>query len=214
MEYIEGKDLLAYLKETPQPTTDAIKLILTSILVCLKTLHSQKIIHRDIKPHNILVSSDHHCKLIDFGLSLDTAHPLEKSSFRKCGTVGYMAPEVFINEFSHVRPYNTKCDMFSFGIVAHMLLMGSNPLKGRSYEESYELNREGRVVLDEKRIGERYGAEGVVFLRRLLESNAKNRCTAEEALGLGFLVRGEEGLRKSEGSRSSGWSVDGKRKLS
>ena len=44
---------------------------------------------------------------------------------------------MFLNEFSFVRPYNAKCDLFSFGIVVHMLLMGSNPIKGKNYEETY-----------------------------------------------------------------------------
>lgn len=134
LEHIEGKDLLSFIKDTPEVGADSIKLVLASILLCLKAVHSEKIIHRDIKPHNILIDSELRCKLIDFGLSLDVRHPLEKNHFRKCGTVGYMAPEVFANEFSCLRPYSTQSDMFSFGIVAHMLLMGSNPIKGKSYD--------------------------------------------------------------------------------
>lgn len=76
LEHVEGKDLLGFLKCTPNVTIDAIKVILTSILVCLKAVHSERIIHRDIKPHNILISNDLKCKLIDFGLSLDAKHPL------------------------------------------------------------------------------------------------------------------------------------------
>jgi serine/threonine protein kinase len=88
-----------------------------------------------------LINADLRCKLIDFGLSLDIKPPLEKHNFRKCGTVGYMAPEVFLNEFACLRAYNTQSDVFSFGIVAHMLMLGNNPIKGRSYDETYELNR-------------------------------------------------------------------------
>jgi serine/threonine protein kinase len=80
------------MKSTPDVSMDAIKLILSSILICLKSLHSEKIIHRDIKPHNILINPDLQCKLIDFGLSLNAKNPLEKNHFKKCGTVGYMAP--------------------------------------------------------------------------------------------------------------------------
>jgi serine/threonine protein kinase len=56
--------------------SETIKGILASVLHCLKAVHTQKIIHRDIKPHNILIDSQRRCKLIDFGLSLDTKHPL------------------------------------------------------------------------------------------------------------------------------------------
>jgi serine/threonine protein kinase len=119
---------------TPENSLDTIKVILISILLNLKDLHARKIIHRDIKPQNIHIDSSLQCKLIDFGLSLDVTNPLEKQYFRKCGTIGYMAPEVFMNEFAFVRPYSSKCDLFSLGIIAHMLLMGINPIKGKSYE--------------------------------------------------------------------------------
>jgi len=45
-----------------------------------------------------------------------------------------MAPEVISNVHDCKKPYTYKCDVFSMGIVAHLILMGANPLKGRSYE--------------------------------------------------------------------------------
>lgn len=60
----------------------------------------------------------------------------------KCGTVGYMAPEIFLKRYSE------KCDMYSFGIIAHLILMGSNPLKGKSYEETSLRNQAGKVTLN------------------------------------------------------------------
>ncbi len=44
-----------------------------------------------------------------------------------------MAPEVLLNSSSQKRPYSSKCDIFSFGIIAHMILLGENPLKGVDY---------------------------------------------------------------------------------
>jgi serine/threonine protein kinase len=55
--------------------------------------------------------------------------------------MGYMAPEVIINTADVRRPYPDKCDLFSFGIIAHMILLGRNPLKGKSYEETYSKNK-------------------------------------------------------------------------
>jgi len=48
--------------------------------------------------------------------------------------MGYMSPEVFANRRDQMKPYGFKSDLFSFGIIAHMLLLGFNPLKGRNYE--------------------------------------------------------------------------------
>ncbi len=48
--------------------------------------------------------------------------------------MGYMAPEVIENSGDNKKPYNNKCDMFSYGIISHMLLLGFNPVKGESYD--------------------------------------------------------------------------------
>lgn len=90
--------------------------------------------HRDIKPQNIIVDEDFNCRIIDFGLSLYLDNSVEKTRFCKCGTIGYMAPEVIMAKYSNNRFYSNKCDLFSFGIIAHMLLMGKNPLKGKNYQ--------------------------------------------------------------------------------
>lgn len=69
-----------------------IKTILTNILAGLKCCHDKKIVHRDIKPQNIIVDvHSFEIKIIDFGLSLDLEKS-DKASFKKCGTMGYMAP--------------------------------------------------------------------------------------------------------------------------
>lgn len=108
--------------------------ILKEILYCLIEIHKLNIIHRDIKPHNIIVDlTTKSVKLIDFGLSLlyDNNTPLAR--FMRCGTIGYIAPEVVNNNEMNRKVYDTKSDIFGFGIIAHMLLMGSNPLRGKTY---------------------------------------------------------------------------------
>jgi serine/threonine protein kinase len=48
--------------------------------------------------------------------------------------MGYMAPEVVFNTPDQRKQYTTKCDIFSFGIIAYIILLGENPLKGKNYE--------------------------------------------------------------------------------
>lgn len=72
-------------------------------------------------------------KLIDFGLSLIYNNKTDKKRFKRCGTMGYMAYEVINNTNDKKKSYDCKCDMFSFGIIAHMMLLGHNPLKGKNY---------------------------------------------------------------------------------
>jgi serine/threonine protein kinase len=100
----------------------------------LKVCHAKKIIHRDIKPENVIYLPEKKIiKLIDFGLALDCSKIREASDFIRCGSFGYMAPEVMKNHGNIKCRYDYKCDIFSFGLVAHQLLFGSNPLIGKTF---------------------------------------------------------------------------------
>jgi serine/threonine protein kinase len=82
--------------------------------------------------------------------------------------MGYMAPEVIENTGEGKKNYGLKCDLFSFGIIAHMLLLGFNPLKGDSYDETFLKNKACDFDLNKKDILEKYGENGLTFLSRLL----------------------------------------------
>ncbi|CAI0386371.1 unnamed protein product, partial [Linum tenue] len=77
----------------------------------LAYLHSRKLIHRDIKPENVVLDADNkELKIIDFGVA--RAEPKNTGEMGgQIGTIGYMAPEVFAS-----KPYDSKCDVYSFGI--------------------------------------------------------------------------------------------------
>lgn len=109
--------------------------IFRSILQGIADIHKVKIYHRDLKPQNIIINLETlKPKIIDFGLSLLLQSYTELKCFKRCGTMGYMAPEVIANTSEVRKPYSEKCDIFSFGIIAHMILIGRNPLKGKTYE--------------------------------------------------------------------------------
>jgi serine/threonine protein kinase len=59
---------------------------------------------------------------------------MESYCYSKCGTLGYIAPEVLLSESMYYKSYGYKCDIYSFGVIAHMFLMGYNPLIGKSIE--------------------------------------------------------------------------------
>lgn len=104
--------------------------------------------HRDLKPQNIMVDDvTLNPKLIDFGLSLLYNSKTDKKRFKRCGTMGYMAYEVIHNTMDKKKTYDCKCDMFSFGIIAHMMLLGYNPIKGGNYNETVKKNEECNIVL-------------------------------------------------------------------
>ena len=90
-------------------------------------LHSQnpKVIHRDLKAENLLLESNFHCKLTDFGLSrnFDSRKP---SAMTVCGTPCWVAPEVFRNE-----PYDEKIDVYSYGVLIWEVCAAKKPYGDR-----------------------------------------------------------------------------------
>lgn len=105
--------------------------LLKQILEGIRDIHKANVIHRDLKPQNILINlTNLKPFIIDFGLSLYLDQSVTLKSYKRCGTMGYMAPEVIENTGESKQAYGPKCDIFSFGIIAHMLLLGCNPLKG------------------------------------------------------------------------------------
>jgi alpha-tubulin suppressor-like RCC1 family protein/tRNA A-37 threonylcarbamoyl transferase component Bud32 len=104
--------------------------LLTEIIECVHFLHERNVIHRDLKPANILITygiNERFVKLADFGLSV--IHEFIDQSHTKCsGTFDYMAPEVM-----RTRKYDTKADIYSFGIIVEELFIFNN----NSYANSY-----------------------------------------------------------------------------
>lgn len=123
MECMSGgsvSDILRY--SFPNGFTDehVIATILQAILNALNYIHSNKELHRDVKPGNALVSSDGRIKIGDFGVAASLLN--NSSRYTVIGTPCYMAPEVLENT-----GYTEKADIWSVGITAIELAMGSSP---------------------------------------------------------------------------------------
>lgn len=148
MEFIEGGSLREKLLQHPQglPPHEAIA-ILRHIAAGLSAAHASGVIHRDVKPENVLLDGDGHVRVTDFGLAL----PLQERSQRltltstAAGTVDYMAPE----QFKGGDP-DPRLDLFALGVIAYELLTGHTP-RG-SFDPPHHLRPEvpehvGRAVM-------------------------------------------------------------------
>jgi serine/threonine-protein kinase len=113
IEYVEGTPL-----HGPQPTDRAVGLAL-QMASAIEEAHSKDILHRDLKPGNILVTSRGVAKLLDFGLARLIAGGEETRSIAVSGTPPYMSPEQIENQ-----PLDARSDVFSFGVVLYELLSG------------------------------------------------------------------------------------------
>ena len=127
MEYCGPVSLRTFLDTTEHSFIDEneARLIFSELARALIHLHSQRIVHRDLKLDNIMVAASGQVKLVDFGLALALKddHPI--SSY--CGTPCYMAPEIF----SKKKYQPEKADVWSFGVCLYRAIVGSFPFRGR-----------------------------------------------------------------------------------
>lgn len=154
MELVEGDDLSALVKKHgPLTDKEAVQTI-KQVADGLAHAHAKGIIHRDIKPHNIIVSESGNAKLVDLGLARIVAEDVSKEeSNRACqdrtsrspneiwedqtktgsllGTLAYMAPEQAIDP----RQVDPRSDIYSLGCTLYFLLAGQHAFVGRSAED-------------------------------------------------------------------------------
>ncbi len=143
MQFVEGQTLRALMNAGPLITCKVISSILRQLGYALTFAHKRGVIHRDVKPENIMVHSVAegvvHVKLIDFGISTITAGADDMQT-RIVGSAAYMAPEQFRGEVS------AKSDIFAMGVVAYELLHGKPPFGNGEPMQIMERQRMGRFV--------------------------------------------------------------------
>lgn len=139
-EHYSGGTLYEYIKEHGKPSESQSISIIRQMLKALVHLESKDLIHRDIKPENILFQDLQlkHIALVDFGFM--TRAKEYSSLFTRCGTPGYVAPEVLAD-----KPYNTKIDVFSTGLLMYLLITKQNPFHDKSYTKLIQKNKSGVV---------------------------------------------------------------------
>jgi serine/threonine protein kinase len=126
MEYVEGKSLYELMQEGPLPLTDTINIGL-DICRGLKEAHAHKIMHRDIKPQNILLTTDKEAKVADFSIARIFGETTEFAE-TMAGTRRYMAPE------QHYGAYDYRADLYSTALIMYQAVTGRFPFSGEHKE--------------------------------------------------------------------------------
>jgi len=136
MEYVEGQTLKDLISSCRPPSTanrlpiPQVLDIATQISSGLAAAHEKGIVHRDIKPQNILVDKNNHVKILDFGLAkLKGVSSLTKES-STLGTVHYMSPEQTMG-----KDVDHRTDIWSLGVMLYEMITGQPPFKG-DYEQA------------------------------------------------------------------------------
>src|SRR5262249_6557506 len=124
-----GINLASRLQQSRLPMSEAVELVAT-VAAALDHAHKKGLVHRDVKPRNILLDKTGRPFVADFGLALREQDI--GRGFRYAGTPPYMSPEQARGEGHRVEP---RSDVFSLGIVLYELLTGRRPFPGSSLDE-------------------------------------------------------------------------------
>lgn len=130
-EFIEGQTLAKKLKQGPIGEQEAIRFLLELLEICLE-LEAQNIVHRDIKPQNILIDTEGNLWLLDFGIArhLDMNSITPTDAYYGPHTLGYAAPEQIDNLKKKI---DIRADLFSIGVLFYEMISGENPFKDNAY---------------------------------------------------------------------------------
>lgn len=124
MSYYEGETLAQRIARSPLQVDEALALA-TQIAGALAAAHSAGIVHRDVKPANVIVTPDGQSKVLDFGIAKTEDGYTTRAGVR-LGTVAYMSPEQTRGE-----PMDARTDVWSFGALLYELLTGRRPFRGQ-----------------------------------------------------------------------------------
>ncbi|HTQ80973.1 MAG TPA: serine/threonine-protein kinase, partial [Thermoanaerobaculia bacterium] len=126
MEYVRGTNLKVVLqRETPLDLAYTAG-ILEQIADGLDYAHSKGVVHRDVKPANIIITADNRVKITDFGIArIDTSNLTQEGQL--LGTPNYMAPEQILG-----REVDHRADLFSLGVVLYEMLTRHKPFQGEN----------------------------------------------------------------------------------
>ena len=163
-------------KKLPEKQIKEIALQLTSALFYL---HNNNIIHRDIKPQNVLISASGIIKICDFGFARAIDNKTMITSIK--GTPLYMAPEL-LKEY----PYNKKADLWSLGVILYELYVGQPPFYTNNFQTLLH-----KIAKEDIRYPDSMSSDFKDFLKGLLVKNPKDRWDWPKILAHSFLKETE-----------------------
>lgn len=183
MEYAEKGDLSKVLRQMRLSNTvipeSKIKTWLIQLAQALSYLHGSQIIHRDVKPQNIMVTQDNTIKLGDFGISKTLTKSKEYTG-TSTGTPYFLSPEICKGE-----NYDYKTDIWMLGCTIYEIMTDTKPFKGHNFLELMK-----NIILTEvdySKISRDYSGELIFLLKQMLVKDQKSRIGIRDILNSSYL---------------------------
>ncbi len=169
MELVEGQTLDQIIqKQGALPYSEAIQ-ITREVLQALAFMHSKGVIHRDLKPGNIMITPEGHVKVTDFGIAKATTEQGQTRAGVRLGTLWYMSPEQIKG-----KPVDARSDLYAMGITLFQMVTGKLPFFGNSDFEIMKAHTETPPP-DPKRIKKDLPKPLAGVILKLLEKDPQKR---------------------------------------
>jgi len=167
-EFVDGLSLDELSRRERYLSNDAAMLLLYEMCKALKYAHDQLVVHRDIKPGNILISHDGEVKLVDFGIATSLGE-VEEGLTRTgmtLGTPSYIPPE----QIDDAKSVDKRADIYALGVVLYEMLTGKTPFPGTFTAETIALIHRGKYPAPQ-----RFNPKIARVLRRIIRKSMKPR---------------------------------------
>ena len=164
LEYCSNGDLAKHLLFEKRFSEERAKFYICEVLLALENLHKRDIIFRDLKPDNVVLDSEGHCKLTDFGLSKEGINENQiTNSF--CGSIAYLAPEMLKKQ-----GHGKAVDWYLLGVLLYEMLVGITPFFTNRKEDIFH-----NIEFGELKIPEFIKEDTASLLRGLLQKDPWKR---------------------------------------
>lgn len=174
MEYVQGQDIIGF-AESNKLNIEQRVVLFRQVCEALSYSHSKGIVHRDIKPTNIIVGGDKTVKLLDFGIAASDENESLTMTGAVVGTPGYLSPEQ-AKGLTH--QIDRRSDIFSVGVLLYKLIKKDMPFKADSISEiSYKIINDEPTLL-----GNEISADLQAIIFKCLEKKVENRYSSTKNL--------------------------------
>eukprot|EP01098_Paradermamoeba_levis_P003892 TRINITY_DN1721_c0_g1_i1.p1 TRINITY_DN1721_c0_g1~~TRINITY_DN1721_c0_g1_i1.p1 ORF type:complete len:416 (-),score=130.17 TRINITY_DN1721_c0_g1_i1:91-1245(-) len=163
LDFVNGGEIFTHLKKEGRFSEERVRFYAAELSLALGYLHSHNVAYRDLKPENVLLDSEGHIRITDFGLSKEVEKTIGTTTF--CGTPEYLAPEVLKGE-----PHGVAVDWWSLGIMLFEMMASLPPFFSPNTNVMYQ-----KILTAKIEFPAHFSADACSFISALLQRDAQAR---------------------------------------